>query len=154
MVIYHNARLASFAVLPVLSDVLPESDISANLLRILEQDLVDCSSGGNLLRGATNSSLARGPGYQVPFADEIRNKVGIPTMAVGMIRTGAQAEAVLQEGRADLIAIGRQILFDPFWAPHAAQELGQDDDFALWPKPYGWWLEKWARSVRNPEGRI
>jgi 2,4-dienoyl-CoA reductase-like NADH-dependent reductase (Old Yellow Enzyme family) len=117
-------------------------------------DLVDCSSGGNLLRGATNASLARGPGYQVPFADEIRNKVGVPTMAVGMIRTGAQAEQILHDGRADLIAIGRQMLFDPFWALHATQDLSLDENFALWPKPYGWWLEKWARSVKGPDGRL
>lgn len=111
-------------------------------------DLVDCSSGGNLVRGATNSSLARGPGYQVPFADQIRSEVDIPTMAVGMIHTGAQAEAVLAEGKADLVAIGRRLLYDPFWTLHAAQELGHDLDFGNWPQPYGWWLEKWACSIR------
>lgn len=130
-----------------------DSVVLARELRARGIDLVDCSSGGNLLRGATNSNLARGPGYQVPFAERIRNEVKVPTMAVGMIHTGAQAEQILQEGKADLIAIGRQLLFDPFWVLHAAQDLGLDEDFALWPKPYGWWLEKWARSVKTPGER-
>ncbi len=130
-----------------------DSVVLARELKERGVDLVDCSSGGNLLRGATNSNLARGPGYQVPFAQRIRNEVDVPTMAVGMIHTGAQAEQILQEGSADLIAIGRQLLFDPFWVLHAAQDLGLDEDFALWPKPYGWWLEKWARSVKSPGER-
>nr|WP_133769947.1 NADH:flavin oxidoreductase/NADH oxidase [Enterovirga rhinocerotis] len=126
---------------------LDDSVVLAAELKSRGIDLIDCSSGGNLLRGATNASLARGPGYQVPFADRIRNEVGVPTMAVGMIHSGAQAEQILQEGKADLIAIGRRMLFDPFWALHAVHEMGLDDDFVRWPKPYGWWLEKWARSV-------
>lgn len=125
-----------------------DSVILARELKARGLDLVDCSSGGNLVRGATNSSLARGPGYQVPFAEQIRAEVDIPTMAVGMIHTGAQAEEVLAEDKADLVAIGRRILYDPFWTLHAAQELGHDLDFENWPQPYGWWLEKWARSIR------
>lgn len=126
-----------------------DSLILAGALKECGIDLIDCSSGGNLVRGATNSNLARGPGYQVPFAEEIKKTVGVPTMAVGMIHTGAQAESILQEGKADLIAIGRQILFDPFWTLHAVQEMGLDENFDLWPKPYGWWLEKWARSTKS-----
>lgn len=131
-----------------------DSVVLARELKRIGLDLVDCSSGGNLLRGATNSNLARGPGYQVPFARQVREEAGIPTMAVGMIRNGAQAEEVLQEGKADLIAIGRQALYDPFWAYHAAQELGVDKDFESWPEPYGWWLQKWAANVRAPDGRL
>lgn len=134
-----------------------DMDDSVVLSRALKEkgvDLIDCSSGGNLVRGATNSSLARGPGYQVPFARRIRAEADIATMAVGMIRSGAQAEAILEEGSADLIAIGRQLLYDPFWALHTAQEFGLDRDFGLWPEPYGWWLEKWARAVRAGEGAL
>ena len=62
----------------------------------------------------------------------------MPTMAVGLILDGPQAEAILQAGDADLIAIGRQALFDPFWALHAAQDLGCDADFEMWtPGPDG-----------------
>lgn len=127
---------------------LDDSVVLAGALKGAGVDLIDCSSGGNLLRGATNSSLARGPLYQVPFAEEIRRRADVPTMAVGLIRTAAEAEAVLREGRADLVAIGRQMLFDPFWANHAAQELGRDESFSAWPAPYGWWLEKWSRANR------
>jgi 2,4-dienoyl-CoA reductase-like NADH-dependent reductase (Old Yellow Enzyme family) len=72
----------------------------------------------------------------------VKRQAGIHTMAVGLILDGPQAEAILQAGDADLIAIGRQALFDPFWALHAAQELGCDADFAMWTPEYGWWLDK------------
>lgn len=126
---------------------LEDSIVLAGRLKDIGIDLVDCSSGGNLLRGATNSNLARGPLYQVPFAKEIRRQVGIPTMAVGMIRTGAEAEQVLRDGHADLVAIGRQMLFNPFWVQHYAQEIGVDPAFSRWPEPYGWWLSKWAKAL-------
>lgn len=66
------------------------------------------------------------PGHQVPFAAHIRREAKLPTMAVGVILSGPQAEAILQAGEADLIAIGRGFLDDPRWAWHAAAELGQD----------------------------
>jgi 2,4-dienoyl-CoA reductase-like NADH-dependent reductase (Old Yellow Enzyme family) len=110
-------------------------------------DLVDCSSGGNLRSGATNSSLGRGPGYQVPFAERIRAETGTPTAAVGMIRTPEFAERIVQDGRADLICLGRQALFDPFWAHHAAEALGVNDGFSEWTPQYGWWLNKWSRAL-------
>lgn len=128
---------------------LEDSVVLAGRLKEAGVDLIDCSSGGNLLRGATNSNLARGPLYQVPFAEEVRRRADVPTMAVGMIRTGAEAESVLRDGRADLVAIGRQMLFNPFWAQHCAQELGQDPSFSRWPEPYGWWLSKWAKAVAS-----
>ncbi|OZI75246.1 NADH:flavin oxidoreductase / NADH oxidase [Bordetella genomosp. 12] len=124
-----------------------DSVILARRLKEAGVDLIDCSSGGNLLRGATNSNLARGPLYQVPFAEEIRRTVDVPTMAVGMIRNGAEAEQVLREGKADLVAIGRQLLFNPFWLQHYAQEIGADPEFARWPEPYGWWLSKWKKAL-------
>lgn len=125
-------------------------DDSVVLARALSEagiDLVDCSSGGNLRLGATNSSLGRGPGYQVPFADRIRAEAGIPTAAVGMIRTPEFAESILQEDRADLICIARQALFDPYWAHHAAEALGVNANFADWTPQYGWWLDKWKRAL-------
>lgn len=128
-----------------------DSVILAAELKARGVDLVDCYSGGNLVRGTTNASLGRGPGYQVPFARRIREDVGVPTMAVGKIHSGAQAEAILQAGHGDLIAIGRQLLYDPFWTLHAARALTWDMDFDLWPRPYGWWLEKWAKSLDGSE---
>jgi len=112
-------------------------------------DVIDCSSGGNLAAGATNSSLKREPGYQVSFAEQIREKTGALTQAVGFIRTPQLAERVLREGKADLIAIGRQMLFNPNWAHHAAEILGETQHFKNWPRQYGWWLDKWAAGLRS-----
>lgn len=111
-------------------------------------DVVDCSSGGNSPRGATNTNLQRAPGFQAPFAARIRAEVGIATMAVGLVRTPELAERLLGEGAADLIAVGRQFLFDPFWARHAAEHFGLTGDFEGWAPSYAWWLEKWARGLR------
>lgn len=124
-----------------------DSIILAGELKAAGVDLIDCSSGGNMRQGATNSNLARGPGYQVALAEEVRRAGNVPTAAVGMIRTAAFAEEILQAGKADMIFIGRQILFNPFWVRHAAWELGLDPHFADWPEPYGWWLDKWARAL-------
>lgn len=112
-------------------------------------DVIDCSSGGNSPKGATNANLTRGPGFQVPFAERIKREVGIPTVAVGLIREPDFAEQILQDGRADLIAIGRQALVDPFWPLHAAQHFDIDPDFEKWPHQYAWWLEKWDKGLRR-----
>ena len=108
-------------------------------------DLIDCSSGG--IR-AENSMIdyakRRRPlkrNYQVPYAQAIRRQTGVATMAVGAILDGPQAEAILQQGQADLVAIAREALVDPHWALHAAQALGVDPAWTLWPPSYGWWLE-------------
>src|SRR5690606_31990216 len=119
-----------------------DSVILAGCLKRAGVDLIDCSSGGNMRAGATNSNLARGPGYQVALSDRLRREAGIRTAAVGMIRTPQYAEEILKSGKADLICIGRQMLFNPFWARHAAYEMGAERDFSTWPEPYGWWLEK------------
>lgn len=109
-------------------------------------DLIDCSSGG--IRDMTSitqylrqrQKLKRG--HQVPYADAVRRTTGIPTMAVGVILDGPQAEAILAAGSADLIAIGREALYDPHWALHAARALGADPGWGRWPPSYGWWLNQ------------
>lgn len=125
-----------------------DSIVFSRKLKELGVDLVDCSTGGNLRAGSTNSNLARGPGYQVPFAERIRREAGIPTGAVGMIRTPDFAERILQDGRADLIFLARQMLFNPFWALHAAEHFGLTGDFENWPEQYRWWLAKWGGALR------
>lgn len=125
-----------------------DSVIFSAKLKELGVDLVDCSTGGNLRAGSTNANLARGPGYQVPFAERIRKESGIATGAVGMIRTPELAENVLRDGKADLIFLGRQMLFNPFWAHHAAEYFGLTGDFGDWPEQYGWWLVKWGGALR------
>jgi 2,4-dienoyl-CoA reductase-like NADH-dependent reductase (Old Yellow Enzyme family) len=84
-------------------------------LKSLGVEIVDCSSGG-LTGTATAAPIPRHPGFQVPYAEAVK-KAGVPSMAVGPILDGPQAEQVLREGKADLIAIGRQALYDPYLAP-------------------------------------
>ena len=95
-------------------------------------DLIDCSSGGM----TPTAKVVTGPGYQVPFAEAIRKQAGIPVAAVGQITEAAQAEAILSEGKADMVLLARAELSDPYWPRHAAQALGVPDDCML-PKQYG-----------------
>ncbi len=113
----------------------------AHELRALGIDVIDTSSGG-LTGLSTAAPIKRALGFQVPFAAAVKKGADIPTMAVGLILDGPQAEKILQDGDADLIAIGRQALYDPFWPVHAAQELGCDANFGMWSPEYGWWLDK------------
>jgi 2,4-dienoyl-CoA reductase-like NADH-dependent reductase (Old Yellow Enzyme family) len=107
-------------------------------------DVLDCSSGGiqGSATAATRTLVKRVPGFQLPFSERARKEAGIATMAVGLILTPQQAEEALQTGRADLIAIGREALFEPNWPLRAALALGVDPEFAQWPQQYGWWLSR------------
>lgn len=125
---------------------LDDSVVLAHALRERGVDVVDCSSGG-LTGSATAARMPRGPGFQVPFAETVRREASIATMAVGLILDALQAEQVLQSGAADLIAIGREALYDPNWPLHAEQALGADEQFRSWPRQYGWWLEQRARGL-------
>ena len=121
----------------------------AKALKAAGVDVIDCSSGGNAAAGATASTGYRGPGFQVPYAEQIRRDAEIQTMAVGLILDGPQAEDILQNGQADLIAIAREAINDPFWPRHQAQAMGVDLDFADWPEQYGWWLDRRARGLHQ-----
>ncbi|CAM3492187.1 NADPH dehydrogenase NamA [Marinicrinis lubricantis] len=81
-------------------------------------DLIDCSSGA-----VVPASIHTYPGYQVPFAERIRH-TGIMTGAVGLITEPAHAEEIVQNGRADLVFIARELLRDPYWPRTAAKQLG------------------------------
>ena len=117
----------------------------AKELRRLGVDAIDCSSGGmNVPRG--KQLVSRAPGFQVPFAARIRREAEIPTIAVGLIRDVRQAQAVLENGDADLIALAREALFNPNWAAQAAVDLMPESGWNTWPEPFGWWLERRARS--------
>jgi 2,4-dienoyl-CoA reductase-like NADH-dependent reductase (Old Yellow Enzyme family) len=108
-------------------------------------DVIDCSSGG-ISGSATAATVKRQPGFQVPFAETVRRQVAIKTQAVGLITHPRQAEEILERGQADLIAIGREVLYDPYWPRHAAAALGADPEFEGWPAQYGWWLVRRART--------
>ena len=118
----------------------------ARALKAVGVDVIDCSSGG-LTDETRAANVPRGLGFQVPFAERIRREADVPTQAVGVIVDAAQAEAILAEGRADLVAIGRQALYDPYWPHHAADALGWNDDFSAWPLRHGGWLDKRARAL-------
>ena len=92
-------------------------------------DLIDCSSGGL----TTAQKITIGPGYQVPFAEKIKKENAILTGAVGMITEAQQAESILEKEQADLIIIARELLRNPYFPLHAAQQLGADIE---WPVQY------------------
>jgi 2,4-dienoyl-CoA reductase-like NADH-dependent reductase (Old Yellow Enzyme family) len=98
---------------------------SVQLSAMLKQkgaDVMDVSTGA-LVSGVR---IPIGPGYQVPFAERIRKETGMLTSAVGLITDPHQAENILQEGRADLILMARELLRDPYFPLHAATILGED----------------------------
>lgn len=102
----------------------------AKLLKDAGVDLIDCSSGGNVLK----VQIPAGPGYQIPFAQRIKNAVNILTGGVGLITSAEQAEQIIRTGQADLVILAREMLRDPYWTLHAAKKLNVDlQDF---PKQY------------------
>lgn len=101
----------------------------ATLLKENGVDVMDTSSGGLSME----QQIPLSPGYQVPFAAAIKKQSQMLTGAVGLITTAPQAEAILQEGEADLIFLARELLRDPYFPLHAASELGDD---LQWPSAY------------------
>lgn len=101
----------------------------AKNLKSLGIDLIDCSSGGN----AANAKITLTPGYQVPLAKAVKLGADIATGAVGLITNAVQAQTILEQGEADLIFLGRELLRDPYFPLHAAKELGED---LVWPVQY------------------
>jgi 2,4-dienoyl-CoA reductase-like NADH-dependent reductase (Old Yellow Enzyme family) len=99
-----------------------ESVALSRLLKDAGADVIDCSSGGS----SPIAKIPMGPGYQVPFAERIRRDAGIATAAVGLITEAEQAEALVSQGKADLILMGRESLRDPYWPlRHAKTEGGK-----------------------------
>ena len=101
----------------------------ARVLREEGVDAIDCSSGGNVAR----VRIPVGPGYQVPFAARVRREAGIHTIAVGMITHPEQADQIIRNGDADMVALAREELRDPNWPLHAGRMLGHE---APWQPQY------------------
>ena len=125
---------------------LDDSIVLARELKALGVDAIDCSSGGINVRSSTAAMVSRQLGFQVPFAARIRKEANMMTVAVGLIVKPKQAEAIIANGQADLVAIGREMLYDPFWTLHTAHQLGVDPCFRNLPPQYGWWLERRAKA--------
>ena len=92
-------------------------------------DLIDCSSGG-IVPGV---QIPARPGYQVSFADQIRQRTGIMTGAVGMITSATQADNILGEDKADIVMLAREFLRQPYWPLMVGQQVGFP---ASWPIQY------------------
>jgi 2,4-dienoyl-CoA reductase-like NADH-dependent reductase (Old Yellow Enzyme family) len=103
--------------------------VVARELLARDVDLIDCSSGGSV--PALPPGI--GPGYQVPFAEKIRREAGIATAAVGLITAPEMADEIVRNGRADLVALGRELLRHPYWPLDAARTLGHH---IPWPRQY------------------
>jgi 2,4-dienoyl-CoA reductase-like NADH-dependent reductase (Old Yellow Enzyme family) len=121
----------------------------AKLLKEIDIDVVDCSSGGVSPTGIPPKAY----GFQVPFAEQIRREVDIATAAVGLITKPEQAEEILAAGQADLIAIGREALVEPHWPLRARSVLNENGSnrFEKWPVQYQVWLSKRERVIRTLE---
>jgi 2,4-dienoyl-CoA reductase-like NADH-dependent reductase (Old Yellow Enzyme family) len=107
-----------------------ESVRLAALLKGMEVDVIDCSSGGLV----PFQQIPLGPGYQVRFSERIRQATGVLTGAVGLITDAHQAESILEAGQADLIIMARQMLREPYFPLHAADALGYKE--IHWPLQY------------------
>ena len=94
----------------------------AQMLKQAGLDYVDVSSGG-ITASTRNPTTA---GYNAALAERVRREAGVVTRTVGLIMTPAQAEAIVAQGQADCIAVGRAMLDDPHWGWHAARALGAD----------------------------
>jgi len=107
-----------------------DAAIFAGMFQEAGADLVDCSSG----QVWSDDHPVYGRMYQTPFADRIRNEIGVPTIAVGAISEADQVNSIIAAGRADLCAVARPHLADPAWTLHEAAKLGLRD--VAWPEPY------------------
>jgi len=107
------------------------ADDSVALAKVLKDkgvDLIDCSSGGNVL-----ARIPLEPGYQVPFAEKVRKEAGILTGAVGLITEPLQADSIVQTGHADMVFFARELLRDPYFPLRAAHVLKHE---VKWPVQY------------------
>ena len=113
------------------SGVTPEDAVEiAQMFTKAGADLIDVSAG----QTTTDAKPVYGRMFQTPFSDRIRNDAGIRTMAVGNIYEADHANSILMAGRADLVAVGRPHLADPYWTLHESSKIG--DRHAVWPRPY------------------
>lgn len=114
----------------------------ARALKQVGVDVVDCSSGGMGASSTTDTGAPPQAGYQVKYAETVREEADIKTMAVGLIVDPLHAEKIVEAGSADIVALGRELLYNPHWVIDAAVKLGVDKPYSIAPESYGYWLEK------------
>ncbi len=113
-------------------------------------DAVDCSSGG-INGSSTMPLIPRVPGYHVPYAREVKHRIGIATIAVGLIEEPEQAERILRDGDADIVAKARGLMMQADWPVLAARALGEPDPFSLMPEAYAFRLRRRDAITAMPE---
>lgn len=107
-----------------------DAAIFARMFKEAGADLIDCSSG----QVVKEEKPVYGRLFQTPFSDKIRNEIGVPTIAVGAISEADHANSIIAAGRADLCAVARPHLADPFFVMHEAAKIGYPA--LAWPKQY------------------
>ena len=112
-----------------------QSVVLARFLGEIGVDLIDVSSGAIV----PYAKIPVGPGFQVPFARQIRAEAGIKTGAVGMITGPDQAQSIISGGDADLVLLGRELLREPYWVIKAQEQLGV---LPVWPTQYGYAVKR------------
>lgn len=122
-----------------------ESIALARELKARGVDLLDCSSGGMVAPvSLLQQKLAHG--YLVHLAEAVRRGADMPSMAVGLITEPHAANAIVEQGRADAVALARELIANPAWAYHAAIALAQADPEAVLPEPYAFYLRRRAQA--------
>ena len=130
-------------------------DHSITLVKSLEAlgvDVIDCSSGG-IIGSPILSKSRLIPGFQVPYSQKIKAETHSKTMAVGTIIDAEQAEAIITNKRADLVALGRELLADTQWVYRAATKLSPDSAKKFLPPSYSFYLtrrDKWLDREADP----
>ena len=121
---------------------------TAKALKAAGVDMIDCSTGGIGGKDRPRRMVIE-QGFQVPFAERIREGADIASMAVGFLWDAELCEDIVRSGKADMIALAREILDDPNWPLHAAKRLGVNENYAMWPIESGWWLMKRERLLNK-----
>ncbi|MEM8749308.1 MAG: NADH:flavin oxidoreductase/NADH oxidase [Pseudomonadota bacterium] len=119
---------------------------TARALKAAGVDMIDCSSGGISGKDRPRRMTIE-QGFQTPFAEQVRRAADMPSMAVGFLWDAHVCEDIIASGKADMIALARELLDDPNWPLHAAQTLSANENHRLWPVESGWWLMKRDRLL-------
>ena len=110
--------------------------------------MIDCSSGG--IGGKDRPRrMTLEEGFQTEFAERINRDAEIASMAVGLLWNAERCDQIIAEGKANMVALARELLDDPNWPLRSAANLGVDDNHRLWPVESGWWLMKRERLIKK-----
>ena len=125
-----------------------ETVATARALKAEGVDMIDCSTGGIGGKERPRRMVIE-EGFQTPFAARVRKDADIATMAVGFLWSAEACEDIIASGKADMIAMARELLDDPNWPLRNAARLGADENHAMWPIESGWWLMKRERLLKK-----